>query len=123
MELFILNGIDYTKNILMSTYKVQSVPVTKTWEDVLYCKHNDLLRWRIEGTFTIYFDDKDEFDSFMTNLINARGEDNYTEATLYDNYNRNQAESRFMFQISLENDLPYYGNKKHGGYEIKVEEQ
>ena len=98
MELFILNDIDYTN-------------------------HTDLLRWRMKGSFTIYFDDIPEFNEFLDTLNNLRGIDNYTEATLYDLRTRTKKTSRYMFTISLVNNLPYFGKKKHEGYEIQIEEQ
>lgn len=125
MELFILNDVDYTKNILMPSYKVQRQPVTKEWEDATYKKHKDLLRWRLEGSFTLYFDDVSEFQSFMTNLNNLRliSLDNYIPATLYDNDKMEQVTSYFDIKITLSNNLPYYGTKKHDGYEVEIEEK
>ena len=123
MNMFILNDVNYTRHILMPTYKVQREAVTKEWEDATYTKHKDLLRWRLKGSFTIYFDDKTEFDEFMDNLNNLRGVDNYIPASLYDNDTRTLKESYYDITISLVNDLPYYGQKKHSGYEISIEEK
>lgn len=123
MELLILNDVDYTKHIVMNSYKVQREPVTKTWEDATYTMHADLLRWRLAGSFTIYFDDRTEFTDFLNTLNNLRGVDNYVPATVYDNGTQTQKTSRFNFKLSLVNDLPYYGVKKHEGYVVQIEEQ
>lgn len=123
MELFIVNNVDYTNHIVVPSYKVQSEPVFKTWEDATYTNHSDLVRWRVKGSFKVYFDDISELDTFLNNLENSRGIDNYCEATCYDNYKREKKTSRYLISISLVNDKVYYGNKKHDGYEVKVEEQ
>ena len=123
MEMFIINGTDYTNHIMVPSYKVQSEPVTETWEDVRYRTHADLKRWKVRGSFKIFFDDISELQSFLAALENARGVDNFTDATLYDNYKMQKHTSKYFFKISLVQDYVYYGNKKHDGYEIQVEEQ
>lgn len=123
MELFILDGVDYTKNIIVPSYEVQRKPVTKEWEDATYTKHKDLLRWRLEGSLTIYFDVYDEFREFMDRLNSMRGPDNYIEATFYDNDTATTKTSNYSIEISLVNDLPYYQNKKHSGYKLQIEEK
>lgn len=123
MRLFVLNDVDYTSNITVPSYKVQSEAVEKTWEDATYTNHTDFLRWRIKGSFTIYFDDADQFHSFLDALENMRGTDNYIPATFYDNYKHNEVTSYFKITVKLINNLPYYQTKKHEGYEVTVEEK
>lgn len=123
MELFILNGVDYTNKITVPSYKVQSEPVTKTWEDATYTNHIDVLRYRIKGSFTMYFDDNEELTSFLTELANSTAIDNYVSATLYDNRLNMQKESRYTFKIELINNRPYFGRKQHDGYNVTIEEQ
>lgn len=123
MELFILNEQDYTSHITVPSYKVQSEPITKEWEDATYTKHKDLCRWQIKGNFTIYFDEYSELLTFLNTLINLRGTDNYIEATVFDNRTQTQKTSRFDISVSLSNDVPYYGRKKHSGYNVSIEEQ
>ena len=123
MELFVLNGVDYTSNITVPSYKVQSEAVEKTWEDATYSNHTDFLRWRVKGTFTIYFDKVNEFHSFLDSLQNMRGTDNYIPATVYDNFKHTQITSYFKITIKLANNLPYFERKKHEGYEVTLEEK
>lgn len=124
MELFILGGVDYTSHIVVPSYKVQKEPVTETWEDALYTQHIQVKRRRLQGSFKIYFDTIDDLNIFLNKLENERDEsDNYTPATLYDNWSRQKVTSKFYFKLSLVNDKPYYGVKKHDGYEIQVEEK
>lgn len=123
MELFILNDVDYTQHIMVPSYKVQREEVTKEWEDALYQNHVDLLRYRLEGSFTIYFDVISEFFEFLDTLENMRGTDNYIEATLYDNKTHSLKTSKFQFTVTLQNDLPYYQVERHNGYNIQVKEK
>lgn len=123
MELFILDGIDYTNHITVPSYNVQSEPIYDEWEDATYTKHKDLKRWQVKGSFTIYFDDTNEFNAFLASLINLRGTDNYIPAVFYDNRTMSQKDSKFEISISLANDRPYYGVKKHSGYNVTIEEQ
>lgn len=125
MKLFVLNDVDYTQHILMPTYKVQEEDVYKTWEDATYTTHKRLLRQRMKGTFTIYFDDNDELDTFLDTLRNLElaDSDNYAEAELYDNRGRTLKKSKYSFKIALVNNRPYFGNKKHDGYEVTIEEK
>lgn len=124
MELFILNGIDYTNHITVPSYNVQKEAVEKTWEDATYTMHTDILRWRLKGSFTIYFDSNSELDDFLTNLRNCTSEtDNYVDASLYDNLSSTLITSKFKFKISFANNRPYLGTKKHDGYNVTVEER
>lgn len=123
MELFVLNDVDYTQHIMVPSYKVQREEVAKEWEDALYETHVDLLRYRLEGSFTIYFDDISEFFEFLDTLENLRGTDNYIEATLYDNKTHTLKTSKFQFTLTLQNDLPYYQVERHNGYNIQVKEK
>lgn len=123
MELFMLNDKDYTQHIVVPSYKVQREEVVKTWEDALYETHMNLLRFKIKGNFTMYFDDIDEYTEFLDTLENLRGTDNYIIAKVYDNKTHSQKESKFKIDLSLQNDLPYYGVKSHGGFQVQIEEK
>lgn len=123
MELFVLNETDYTSNIIVPSYKVQSEAVEKSWEDATYSNHTDFLRWRIKGTFTIYFDKVEEFYGFLDSLENMRGVDNYIPAKVYDNYKHTTKQSYFKITVKLANNLPYFERKKHEGYEVTLEEK
>lgn len=123
MQLFVLNGVDYTQHIVVPSYKVQREPVTKTWEDATYSNHVDFIRWRIKGTFRIYFETVEEFDHFLNELTNMRDTDYYTRAKFYDNDTRQLVDSRYIIKFTFANDKPYYGIKKHDGYDIQIEEQ
>lgn len=123
MKLFVIDGLDYTAHIIVPTYKVQREPVTKTWEDATFTNHIDFLRWRLKGSFKIYFETVDQFNYFMDKLETMRDTDFYTPASFYDNDTRTLKESKYYIKITIPNDKPYYGMKKHDAYDIQIEEK
>lgn len=50
-----INGIDFTKNVQESTYKVDQQPVYTKWTDANGTNHREITRERVSGSFDLVF--------------------------------------------------------------------
>lgn len=57
--------VDFTSNIVMSTYDVNYEDVTEDWEDADYVTHRIIPRTRIKGSLEMYFFSKYEYNNFI----------------------------------------------------------
>ena len=124
MELFVINGNDYTNHIKVPTYKVNKVDVTDDWEDSNHVTHKERLRKRISGSFTMLFDDATEIDAF-SDIIEAMrdlSDDGTITATLYLNNYHTTEETNVFIKYTLKNEKPIYGIEQVEGFEVTVEE-
>lgn len=123
MEMFMIGNNDYTKYITVPSYKVNKNPITTEWTDVLKTKHQEVVRTRIEGTFSMLFDDPVELDKFLDDVENNMTTGNYIHLKVYENKRRELIESDFFIEFELQNDRPYFRIKTHEPFEVKIEER
>jgi hypothetical protein len=123
MEMFMIGDNDYTKYITVPSYKVNKNPITTEWTDVLKTKHQEVVRTRIEGTFSMLFDDPVELDKFLDDVENNMTTGNYIHLKVYENKRRDLIESDFFIEFELQNDRPYFRIKTHETFEVQIEER
>lgn len=123
MELFKIGENDYTQHITVPSYKVNKKKVTKEWVDVQKTKHVDVERTRVEGTFSLLFDDIDELNNFLDDVENNTTNGNFIHAFAYANNTRELVESDYFIEFELQNDKPFFRIKAHDPFEIKIEER
>ena len=125
MELFVVDGIDFTEHIKVPSYKVNRTPVYEEWEDGNYLKHREITRTRVSGSFTVLFDDVLDFDQFVL-TIESLIENSDTGAipmTVYINNKVITAEINAFIKYTPANEKPIYGIEKVSGFEVSIEEQ
>lgn len=123
MELFRIGDNDYTQHITVPSYKVNKKKVTKEWTDVTKTKHKDVERTRVEGTFSMLFDDVVELDNFLDDIENNTTSGDYIHASFYSNNTHEVVESDFFIEFELQNDKPYFRLKHHEPFEVQIEER
>ena len=124
MYLFSINGIDYTSHITVSNpYTVNKEDVYEEWTDANYKKHKELLRSRVAGSFTMLFNDPNEYLSFLSLLNEMKEADGTTLASFYCNNIDDVVTSRYFITCTPANEMPFMGVKSISGLSITVEEQ
>ena len=71
--LFTINNTQY--KIRQGTYKVNEYDVYTEWTDANCDIHRSVLKRRISGSFVLYFEDEQDYTSFLDNLESVRGND------------------------------------------------
>lgn len=113
-----------TPFIAVPSYKVDDKVLGDSWEDSNWYGHIDVVRYRAQGTFTVWFDDPSDFEAFTDFIETHKGDDEYIYASVYLN-KKHTVKQDIEVMISWEpsNDLPLYGIKAHDGYEITIQER
>lgn len=123
MELFKIGDIDFTRFIQVPSYKVNSKPDYEEWIDAAKIHHRDTTRYRIKGSFKMLIDDDDDLYTWLSTIENYTTSGGYITATLYVNNLADQYDADLYIDFDLSEDRPYYGNKKHDPFEVKLEER
>lgn len=89
--LFKIGSTDVTGHVVQNTYKVNNLPIFKTYEDANGETHRRFIRKKYKGTLQMVFSDLDDYAAFRA-LIDANiSATNYSvPVTLYDNLTGNQ---------------------------------
>ena len=121
----IVNGsdlYDLTNYIVVPTYKVNDKTEYTEWTDGDLIIHHDELRKRLEGTFTLLFNNIDEYQNFLS-IYNNRLQDGYISAYVYDNMTRTTRLANVYLDFELANEMPFMGIKEIDGIEITLKER
>lgn len=121
--LFVIGQIDFTRRILVPTYQVNRQPIYTSWKDGYGVTHRDITRFKMSGTFTLYFDsiaDQLEFQELLRVSTTAGG---YVDTMLYDNLSNKTYPAQVYLDIAPRNVLPLLGEAEHDGIAVKIEER
>ena len=83
LNLFTVGAVNYTTKIVMDSYAVQKTKEFQTWTDANLVSHKYGGRTRIKGSFTMKFQNKAEYDAFVSTLASAEQAGGYYIATVY----------------------------------------
>lgn len=81
--LFSISGKDYTKNIVVGTYDVNTSDKYYKWTDANMVEHRDIYRQQISGTFQLGFRNQSEFDQFAAWLKEHTESEGYCSIGIY----------------------------------------
>lgn len=114
---------DYTKNIVVPSYKVNEQYVYNEWTDSNYKVHRDPHRKKVSGSFTLKFFDKNEFDDFFVHLNTSKELDGSNLCTFYVNNINDVVTDYYHIDIEPENTKPFIGTAhEYEGFEVSIEE-
>lgn len=86
-----INTTDVTTHIVQNTYKVNKLPVYKTYQDANGATHRRHIRDRLQGEFQMAFADLSDYASFKTLINTNTSATNYSvPVTAYDNLSGTQ---------------------------------
>lgn len=84
--LFKIGTTDLTGHVVQNTWKINNLPVYKTYKDANEQTHKRFLRNKISGTFKLVFTDISDFASFQNLIEEHRSVTSFTiPCTVYDN--------------------------------------
>lgn len=123
MELFCIDGKDFTTRITVPTYAVNRTDVFEEWVDANHITHRDRTRGRIEGTFTLLFSDKKDFFDFIDTVNRCKdpGGCYIAPVSLYvNNENIVEHDLQVFIEMELANSLPIMNIGENEGFEVTV---
>jgi len=137
-SLFKMGNIDYTRFITMSSYKVNSKPITKEYVDVNQVTHKEFIRNKVSGSFTLkFYDDRsypdvlttktavENYQDFFDAYNSLRTPNGLIEIEVYLN-NRNETKKiKAYMEMEPSNTLPYMndGSKSYDGFDVTITER
>ena len=67
-EIFFLDNNDYSANVVANNYNINLEDVVQEWTDGGQVLHRDVVRQRIQGTFTMFFKEAEDLAEFLDRL-------------------------------------------------------
>ena len=83
--LFQLNSKDYTRKIRQGTYTINSYDSYTEWTDANYKLHRNIVRSQILGSFTMYFGNQSEYQTFLDDIESSKVQPGVTRVGLWSN--------------------------------------
>lgn len=123
MKMLVINGHDFTSNIVMSSYKVNNIIQYEEWVDSNYTKHREETRRIAEGSLTLKFYSVANYELFLDCVKKARVSDTSVYMTLYLHNERTTKNCYAYIDFDPENNLPILGTKDDNGFEVKISER
>lgn len=115
---------DYTGNVVQNTWKVNKLPVYKTYKDANEETHKRFLRNKIQGSFKMVFADIAAFNAFKTVLESVRSASNFTiPCTVYDNMSGTQVTINAFLDFELTAKQSAGLSEYFEPFEVKIEEK
>ena len=68
----IINGVDYTNNVVNGTYEVNQEERFSEWEDANHRKHRADYHTKVVGSFDLFFKDTDDYEMFVSIVKDGR---------------------------------------------------
>lgn len=122
-RLFVINNEDFTHFIKVPSYQVNQLPLYNEWQDANGTYHRDIYRTQVEGSFTIWFEDQQDYFEFYR-MVNANTtSEGWILLTVYMNNMDNVYTSKFFLTMTPKNELPYMGIKQHDGFDVQLKEK
>lgn len=121
--LFKIGDNDYTQFITVPSYKVNREKEEVEWVDVTKTKHKEIVRTRVVGDFSMWFDDIDDLYRFLDDIENNTTTGNFIHAFVYEQKRRELVESDFFINFTLVNDKPFFKVKSHSPFTVSIEER
>ena len=125
MQLFVVDGKDFTHHITVPSYKVNKNQAYEEWTDSNYVTHREITRTKVSGNFKLLYDEIVELDEFFDTIeaLKAASDDGSIEVTVYLN-NLHTTETVHVFvSYSPSNEKPFFQKQKVSGFEVTIEER
>lgn len=69
--IFMINGADFTNNVVNGTYEINQEERFSEWEDANHRKHRSDYHTIVVGTVDLFFKKTDDYDNFVSILKNS----------------------------------------------------
>lgn len=102
---FTVGSTDYSANVLIGSYSINSEPKYKEWTSADYTVHKQKLRDRIRGSVDMFFRTPAEFSTFKSVLTAAQNSDYSYNITLSVNNTNTDATISAYIDFNLVRDV------------------
>lgn len=121
-ELFRIHDVDFTGHIQMPSYTINSQPIYEEWQDGNGIYHRDIVRRRISGSFTMWFNDLSEYYEFLDYVNDSEETGGYCNISLYVNNLHEVADLEAFISLEPANTEPTM-SQQHEGFTVNIEER
>lgn len=66
---FVLNGIDFTANVIPGTYKINTEDDYQSFYDAYHNTHRQTLGQKVRGTFDVFFKTLSDYETFVDKCL------------------------------------------------------
>ncbi len=137
VSLFKMGNKDYTRFITLPSYKVNSEPITKSYEDINKIGHDEYIRDQIKGSFTLKFFDDNSYDEpyegksavtnfqeFFSEYQRLRQYNGDIEIEVYVNNLNVMKTITAKMKMEPANNMPYMNSgKSYDGFDVTITEK
>lgn len=85
MAIVNIAGVDFSGNVKVGTYKVNSEDVYSGWTDANGIEHRHITRQRVSGTFEMQFRNMAQFKEFTEHIESNTTKDGYVPCHIFVN--------------------------------------
>lgn len=122
--LFKIGNTDLTGHVVQNTWKVNKLPVYKTYKDANEETHKRFLRDKVSGSFQLVFKDLTEYAAFNTLINSKRSASSFTvPCTVYDNISGTQISINAFLDYDLTVKQSAGLDEYIEPFDVKIEEQ
>lgn len=122
--LFKIGTTDLTGHVVQNTWKVNKLPVYKTYKDANEETHKRFLRDKVSGSFQLVFKDLAEYAAFNTLINSKRSASSFTvPCTVYDNISGTQISINAFLDYDLTVKQSAGLDEYIEPFDVKIEEQ
>jgi len=109
MTILNINGTDFSGNVEVGSYKVNTNDVFSSWTDANGANHRQITRQQISGSFKMGFRSMEDYSEFINKAFTTRDSEGWVPCYLYVN-NLNTSKSCKMY-ISFTPELGKNGTR------------
>lgn len=115
---------DLTGHVVQNSWKVNNLPVYKTYKDANEETHKRFLRNKIQGSFKMVFASVDDYQAFKNLVESVRSASNFTvPCTVYDNQSGQQISINAFLDFTLTVKQTAGLTEYMEPFDVKIEEK
>lgn len=124
MAVFKIEESDFSGHMIAGTYSVIRRPVYSTWNDGNGNSHRQLKRYKMQGSFDMFFRTMEEYQDFINAIESSKtaNVNSYVAATLTDNMSNEDIEGYFYLDFSPLRNRDAKWNDYMQAFTVNVEE-
>lgn len=124
MQLFNIAGKDFTTFITVPSYLVNQDGEYIEWTDGNYKKHRYLTRSKVSGSFTMLFNNVNDYYNFLNTINEKKTAGGYIPGCIVYCNNIMRTENVDLFiDFSSADIIPVIGTNDNEGFEVTIEEK
>lgn len=121
MAILNINGTNYSQNVVVGSYNVNSTDEFNSWKDANGIEHRQIIRQKVSGKFQVGFRNPSEYADFVETINSGKTKGGWIPCDLFVN-NLNHSKSCKLY-ISMSPSMTRYGTRNMmSNFEVSVTE-